>query len=217
MKCFKMKRRVIWKKSFMSTVCAGVLLWLITLSGVHQHLFSLSFTKHYTHWGPAAPLQPLIEQIEEGVTPDILPVNEFFLEYISINKHKCEDSLYAGHVFPSSRPKRWKLSKWYVSLEEYPYSHYPPYVTAGAYLLSRRSLKTLYYAGLYTKFFKFDDVFMGMCAMKGKLHLFHHSEFHYYKYAYSIEGYKYVIASHGFSDPDEMHRVWEEQRSVGSA
>jgi hypothetical protein len=69
----------------------------------------------------------------------------------------------------------------------------------------------------YLLFFRFDDIFMGMCAKKGNLHLLHQEEFHYHKKTYSIEGYKFTIASHGFKDPDEMHRIWEEQRSVGNA
>ena len=47
--------------------------------------------------------------------------------------------LYAGFVFHST-PHRHKAGKFYVSLEEYPFHLWPPYVTAGAYVLSRAAL-----------------------------------------------------------------------------
>lgn len=65
--------------------------------------------------------------------------------------------------------------------------------------------------------FRFDDIFLGMAARKGNLRVFHHPEFHFNRPPYTVQGYQYTIASHGFSDPDEMHKIWEEQRSVGSA
>nr|CAD7402755.1 unnamed protein product [Timema cristinae] len=34
---------------------------------------------------------------------------------------------------------------------------------------------------------------------------------------YNVYSYRYVIASHGFSDPDELLRIWNEQRSAGNA
>ena len=48
--------------------------------------------------------------------------------------------LFTGYVFPRSRPQRHKWSKWFVDLLEYPYDFLPPYVTAGAYILSRDAL-----------------------------------------------------------------------------
>jgi hypothetical protein len=48
--------------------------------------------------------------------------------------------LFAGEVFPDSSPLRHKSSKWYVTLEEYPFDRYPPFITAGAYVLSRAAL-----------------------------------------------------------------------------
>lgn len=68
--------------------------------------------------------------------------------------NEYQEYLYAGYVFKRAWPQRLTLSKWHVSLQEYPYSFYPPYVTAGAYVLSNRSLHTLYYATIYTKQFK---------------------------------------------------------------
>lgn len=61
--------------------------------------------------------------------------------------------LYAGYVF-ASRPHRHKTSKWYISLDEYRWNRWPAYVTAGAFVLSRESLRTMYYVSMYTKHFR---------------------------------------------------------------
>lgn len=124
--------------------------------------------------------------------------------------------LFAGYVFVSA-PHRHKTSKWYVSLKEYPYHMWPPYVTAGAYIVSREALLDLYYASMYTKHFKFDDVFLGLVAKKADIEPFHCPEFHFYKKEYTRYNYKYVISSHGYDDPDELLQVWNEQKAMGNA
>lgn len=61
--------------------------------------------------------------------------------------------LFSGFVF-SSYPHRHKSSKWYVSLSEYRWHMWPPYVTAGAFILSREALIEMYYMSMYTKHFR---------------------------------------------------------------
>lgn len=124
--------------------------------------------------------------------------------------------LFAGFVIVSA-PHRHKTSKWYVSLSEYPYHLWPPYVTAGAYMLSREALLDMYYASMYTKHFRFDDIFLGLTAKKADIEPFHCEEFHFYKKDYAKYNYKYVISSHGYGNPEEMLKVWNEQRSMGNA
>lgn len=125
--------------------------------------------------------------------------------------------LYAGFVFGNSSPMRHKLSKWYISLEDYPYEKYPPYVTAGAFVLSSRTVKEMYYASLYTKHFKFDDIYVGILAKKLKQEPFHNKNFHYWRKSYDPLGYSRVIASHGFNDHSELIKVFLEQKSLGHA
>ena len=79
---------------------------------------------------------------------------QYLETYIVTSVNEYEEYLYAGYVFTKAWPLRLTFSKWYMSVQEYPYSYYPPYVTAGAYILSQRSLQTLYYASIYTKFFR---------------------------------------------------------------
>ena len=124
--------------------------------------------------------------------------------------------LFAGYVFVSS-PHRHRTSKWYVSLSEYPYHLWPPYITAGAYVLSKEALVDMYYTSLYTQHFKFDDIFLGIVAKKADIEPFHCDEFHFYKKEYTKFNYKYVITSHGYDDPNELTQVWHEQKSLGNA
>lgn len=125
--------------------------------------------------------------------------------------------LFAGFVFMRSAPHRHKFSKWYVTLKEYPYHLWPPYVTAGAYILSKEALLDLYYTSFYTKHFRFDDIFLGLVAKKADIVPFHCEEFHFYKKAYTKYSYKYVITSHGYEDPKELLQVWHEQKALGNA
>lgn len=125
--------------------------------------------------------------------------------------------LYAGFVFHSP-PHRHKTSKWYLPLEEYPYHLLPPYVTAGAFVLSNPALKDFYYGSYFVKRFRFDDVFMGLVAKKLEIEPFHCPEFHFYKKPYTPgHAYRYTVASHGFSDPEELDRVWNKQKEFGNA
>jgi len=126
--------------------------------------------------------------------------------------------LFAGFVFPRSRPHRHKTSKWFVDLDEYPFDFWPPYVTAGAYVLSREALVDMYFTSYYTKMFRFDDIWLGLVAKKARLEPFHCPEFHFYPKDYSrVVQYRFVVASHGFSDPTELLKVWLKQKEAGNA
>lgn len=123
---------------------------------------------------------------------------------------------FSGYVFVSA-PHRHRSSKWHITLAEYPYHMWPPYVTAGAYVLSREALFDMYYTSLYTKHFRFDDIYLGLVAMKAKIEPYHCTQFHYSKKEYNTFSYRHVVASHGYGDPNELLKVWNEQRSAGNA
>ncbi|VVC44289.1 Glycosyl transferase, family 31 [Cinara cedri] len=124
--------------------------------------------------------------------------------------------LFTGFVFHTS-PLRHQISKWYVSLSEYPYHMWPPYVTAGAYMLSHTALTRFYYGSFYTKLFRFDDIYLGILAKKLNIMPLHCEHIYFYKKQYSISNYKYVIASHGYDNSEELLDVWLEQYSYNNA
>jgi len=125
--------------------------------------------------------------------------------------------LYTGFVFDSPRPQRHKWSKWFVDIDEYPFDQWPSYVTAGAYVLSRDALVDLYFATYFVEMFRFDDIYLGIVAKKIGLEPLHCDHFHYDPPSYSSSGYEFVVASHGFQDPNRLAQIWTEQKDAGFA
>lgn len=122
--------------------------------------------------------------------------------------------LFSGFVFKSA-PHRHRTSKWYISLEEYPWHLWPSYVTAGAFILSREALHDIYFTSMYTKHFRFDDIYLAIVAMKAHIEPLHSEEFYFQKA--NVLEHKYLLASHGFGDPKELIRLWTKMRSSGFA
>jgi len=130
---------------------------------------------------------------------------------------RFDGRLYSGYLFPQSSPLRHKTSKWFVTLEEYPYSLYPPYITAGAFVLSNTSLIDMYFASYYTKHFRFDDIYVGILAKKLQIIPKHNPNFYFWTLTYSVDVFNDVIASHGFGDPNKLMTAWSQQKSLGFA
>lgn len=124
--------------------------------------------------------------------------------------------LFTGFVFQSTAPHRHQCSKWYVSLKEYPYNKWPPYVSAGSYILSSEALKLIYYVSFFTKNFRFDDIYLGIVAKKAHIEPFHCSEFHIFQKPYNIQNFKYVLSSHGYHS-EKLLKIWNEQKVMGNA
>ncbi|XP_034830702.1 beta-1,3-galactosyltransferase brn-like isoform X1 [Maniola hyperantus] len=135
------------------------------------------------------------------------------MEYKNIEGYDRDSILFAGYVF-NSIPQRFHSSKWRVSIEEYPWNKWPPYVTAGAFVVSNKCMKVFYVGSLFVKHFRFDDIYLGIVAKKVGIKPTHCSKFHFYKKHYSVSEYRDVIASHGYGDPEELIRVWNEQNVV---
>ncbi|XP_058839229.1 beta-1,3-galactosyltransferase brn-like [Topomyia yanbarensis] len=125
--------------------------------------------------------------------------------------------LFSGFVFRSA-PHRHRSSKWYISLQEYPWDMWPTYVTAGAFLLSHEALFEMYYVSMYTKHFRFDDIYLGIVSLKAGIEPLHSEEFYFHKAPFlGPQSYKYVLASHGYDNPEELVKIWNEVRAAGYA
>lgn len=74
---------------------------------------------------------------------------------------------------------------------------------------------------IYFDFFlylRFDDIYLGIVALKSHIEPLHNDEFYFHKARYTDpHSYKYVVASHGYSIPSEMLKVWSESRTMGFA
>lgn len=119
------------------------------------------------------------------------------------------NNLYAGYVFPNSSPMRHIFSKWYISLQEYPYDKFPPYVSAGCYILSKESVKLFYLGTKFITSFRFDDIYLGILAYKLNIQPLNIDEIYFYPPTFNLDNYlKHIIASHGFS-PALLRDVWK--------
>lgn len=65
---------------------------------------------------------------------------------------------------------------------------------------------------------RFDDIFLGIVAMKAGIEPLHSEEFYFHKAPYlGPQSYKYVLATHGYDEPTELTKVWNEIRASGYA
>lgn len=123
------------------------------------------------------------------------------------------EGLYGGKTWWDSQPFRLPLHKHYVSLSEYLFSQYPPFVTAGAILLSVDVAEKFYVASQFTKYYQFDDVFFGIVAKKVGVvptdmgHLLP-SYFNVPKMTDSRN--KKLIGSHRFGKLNEVEHIYKE-------
>ena len=133
------------------------------------------------------------------------------LNYLQKNIQNNEtlfNNLYAGFVFKNSSPMRHRFSKWYISLDEYPYDKFPPYVSAGCYILSKKSANLFFKATRLVTLFRFDDIYLGILAYKLNIKPLNIEDIHFYPPTFDKKEYlESVIASHGFS-PSLLTNVW---------
>ena len=131
-----------------------------------------------------------------------------------------DQELFAGYLAPRSKPhrdNRVENGKWKVSIAEYNYNYYPPYIPAGAYVMSRHTIKTMYLATNFVKQFIFDDIYFGIVAKKCGIKLFKSNNFLVNPHKIDESNKKFVIAVHLRSNFDEVENVWKDQVKLGNA
>ncbi|GMT05251.1 hypothetical protein PENTCL1PPCAC_27425, partial [Pristionchus entomophagus] len=114
---------------------------------------------------------------------------------------RWDEPLYEGWMMQSS-PFRFRLHKHRVSLAEYPFDAYPPYITAGAVFLSAHSAERFYYGSLFVKLYAFDDVYAGILAKQLSIEPQHNEGFLYWSSASQNIDWTNTVAAHGFSPSD---------------
>ena len=116
-----------------------------------------------------------------------------------------------GFIWKNTVPFRIKSSKWYISLEEYPFNRWPPYPTGGSFFMHSDTAHRMYAAMQYTKMFRFDDIYIGIVAWKLGVKLKHSRRIHFEEFTYDKYEYRDVVAAHGFKDLDMLYKIWKEQ------
>ena len=124
--------------------------------------------------------------------------------------------LYAGHVV-FDPPVRDKFSKFFVSLDEYKYNRFPPFINAGAYVMSNKAVRKFYLASYFVKQFRFDDVYLGILAKKCYIKPYHSEYFVRFRDDSTIGGLNFTIASHEFWDTNELRNDWNIQKQFENA
>ena len=138
-----------------------------------------------------------------------------------------KEDLFAGAVFPNSPPQRNKsskygINKWFITVDEYEYNLFPPFINAGAYIMSRHTMKRIYLASHFVKMFRFDDVYLGIVAKKCGITLMTLCCEKFYKQYELIRkksgmNLKSVIAAHLYFEREKLEDIWLQQVKLGNA
>lgn len=116
--------------------------------------------------------------------------------------------------FPSSAPMRHIVSKWYISLNEYPYHKFPPFIAAGCYILSQHSARLFYLGSKLIKLFRFDDIYMAILAHNIGINPMHIERINYYAPTYEPSLYaSSVLAAHGFQG-EQLLDIWQKLKEL---
>lgn len=133
------------------------------------------------------------------------------LSYLKHNVSK-EDyhTFYGGWVYESSSPRRSRTSKWYISVDEYPYRKYPPFVAGNFVLFSPHCLNLFQMFVNKIRLFRFDDVYLGMLAYYLDIKPIHLSNALYFKQDYDPNDFaNNLVAVHRYKG-DRLLRVWND-------
>ncbi|OXA46344.1 beta-1,3-galactosyltransferase brn [Folsomia candida] len=123
------------------------------------------------------------------------------------------ERLYAGFTF-FSKPLRHRFrNKWFIDLDEYPFAYFPKYVTAGNILMSKSALLDIYYATFFVKPFRFDDIYVAICAKKMGIEPIHSDRFKFWVES-GDQPRKGLIAAHGYP-PERLRTYWQVQKEAG--
>ena len=104
--------------------------------------------------------------IDDDYFLDVEHLSRFLSEIDSNENLRKNDrrTFLTGYVYKESRPRRFLNDRWFISIDDYPYDRYPPYVTAGCFLMSRSNARLFSLASQYLPLFRFDDIYIGLLA-----------------------------------------------------
>ncbi|VDP79343.1 unnamed protein product [Echinostoma caproni] len=147
------------------------------------------------------------------VDDDFFVIPQNVLAYAEGISEGIRDRLISGYVWSNAVPvrtNRTQRGKWFVSKEEFPDSHYPPYVAAGNFFLSIPMARELIVASHYTRYLRFDDVFLGIILKKLVRTPIHLKQIHaFHGLTKAAPNLAQMISSHQFSDPVLQLETWD--------
>jgi len=130
------------------------------------------------------------------------------LNSVSDNKEYINTSM-LGYCFPMMAPLRNSSSKWYTSIEQYPFSQFPRFCSGTCYVTGIDMIKQILAISVNVPFFYLEDVYIGMCLKVLNLEVTHVDGFKHDANLDDICDFKNtdVISFHGL-DPELLRSLW---------
>ena len=136
------------------------------------------------------------------------------VRYLTSLQEQKKVNLYTGFlrrntkVFRGRKSEHLRSDKWVISYDEYPHKYYPDYCAGAGYVLSVKAAKAIVAHAHYTKLFRMEDVYIGICAEKTGVPASQGVGFRAYKYVYTRCRARYHIITH-FYKPHEIQDIWK--------
>ncbi|XP_070562342.1 beta-1,3-galactosyltransferase 1-like [Ptychodera flava] len=127
----------------------------------------------------------------------------FLTEFLS-EHNSIKTGLYAGSVFNEREVIRNRLSKWYVSTQDFPRSVYPRYASGTGYIVSGDVLQGIVGAASQEKAFPVEDAYTGVLASKIGASLVDTGRFTMYSNKWRVCNYLYFLVIHGVT-PEQQY------------
>lgn len=140
---------------------------------------------------------------------DFYVATTFLIAYLNTLSVQQYRTLFMGYLHEDA-PERNEHGKWYISYDDYPFNRYPPFISAGAMIISMHFLKDIQIAIQYTKNFPFDDVFLAIVVYKLGVYPQHNSNIHTgeERAEYTSMQFHSVLASHGYYNDVLLQAAW---------
>lgn len=104
-------------------------------------------------------------------------VNTFLLHKFAVNSITETDTKMIGHQLLLRMPFRDRSSKYYISIDEYPYDFWPPYLIGGTILTNMKVVKKMALGIPYVKIIHMEDAFIGILSKLLHIKVIHNSGF----------------------------------------
>lgn len=140
---------------------------------------------------------------EENTVPFALLVDDDYFVSIrslvaEVKRHRSTQRIYMGWRFDSG-PFRLRFHKHRVSLDAYPFDRFPPYISAGAVLISRAAIREFYYGIQHVRLFNYDDIYTGIVAYLLAMPPLHNPQMRFWPSAITKQDLSHLICAHGFT------------------
>ena len=130
-------------------------------------------------------------------------------QYLKEHSSQVKPYLYTGKLITYNRPVRERKSKWFISVEDYPYEYYPPYLAGGSIIISANVAKLFRETFPYVRYIFIDDSYLGIVANACRLVPSNEDRISIDYSAVEPERLKFMFSSHGYGNHVHLRRVWD--------